>query len=165
MQTTAHVSRPFTRLAMALLCSAAFVAGAQAADTWDPSTAASPASGDKDMAAARAAIHDKHWAEAVPALKRVVQRDPRNADAYNLLGYSYRWMNQMDESFAAYEKALQIDPRHRGAHEYMGVAYLKVGNMAKAQEHLARLREICGNDCAETRELSARIDEARQAHR
>jgi len=117
------------------------------------------------MTAGRQAVKDRQWAQAATHLQRVVAREPRNADAHNLLGFSYRWMDRMDESFAHYAKALEIDPKHRGAHEYVGVAYLKVGNKAKAEEHLAKLREICGVNCEETRSLAAKVSEFRTAAR
>ncbi|AKJ28239.1 tetratricopeptide repeat protein [Caldimonas brevitalea] len=135
-----------------------------AADTGGSSSTAAPAA-DADMAAGRKAVQDKRWAEAVTHLRKVVERDPNNADAHNLLGYSYRWQNRMDESFAHYGKALAIDPQHRGAHEYVGVAYLKVGNPAKAEEHLAKLQQICGSNCEETRSLAAKVAEYQAAKR
>jgi hypothetical protein len=67
----------------------------------------------------------------------------------------------MDLAFEHYARALQLNPRHRGAHEYMGVAYLLVGNLPKAEEHLAALRQICLIPCEEYGELKEEID----AHR
>ena len=98
-------------------------------------------------------------------LEKVVAKEPRNADAHNLLGFSYRWLNRMDESFASYGKALAIEPNHRGAHEYIGVAYLKVGKPEKAEEHLAKLQQICGANCEETRDLAAKLTEYKTAKR
>jgi len=121
-------------------------------ETPPPATAA-----NTDLAAARAAVQQKQWAQASVLLQRVVANEPRNADAHNLLGYTYRWLGRMDESFAAYAKALEIDPNHRGAHEYLGVAYLKVGKPEQAEQHLAQLTRLCGSDCAETRDLAAQL--------
>jgi Flp pilus assembly protein TadD len=136
---------------------------AVAADTWPP-VAEEPAA-DKDMVAGRKALADKQWAKAAGHFERVVSREPRNADAHNLLGYSYRWMDRVDDSFRHYARALELQPDHRGAHEYVGIAYLKVGNPAKAEEHLARLQQICGANCEETRSLRAKLDEYRTAKR
>jgi Tfp pilus assembly protein PilF len=117
-----------------------------------------PASAENtDLAAARKAVQQKQWAQASVLLQRAVASEPRNADAHNLLGYSYRWQGHMDESFAHYAKALEIDPNHRGAHEYVGVAYLKAGKPALAEQHLAQLTRICGADCEETRDLAAQV--------
>nr|WP_297357873.1 tetratricopeptide repeat protein [uncultured Caldimonas sp.] len=159
-----------SRLATAcagLVLGAALAMGSQAAvaaDTWSPTAATEPAE-DKDMAAGRKALADKQWAKAAGYFERVVSREPRNADAHNLLGYSYRWMDRMDDSFRHYARALELQPDHRGAHEYVGIAYLKVGNPAKAEEHLARLQQICGANCEESRSLRAKLDEYRAAKR
>ena len=162
-----QISLPARVASAALLTLAALTAASpavRAADTSIVPTAAEPAE-DRDMAAARQAIKDRQWTLAANHLQRVVAREPRNADAHNLLGFSYRWMERMNESFAHYAKALEIDPRHRGAHEYVGVAYLKVGNKAKAEWHLAQLRDICGANCEETRSLAAKVSEFRTAAR
>ncbi|MCM5678160.1 tetratricopeptide repeat protein [Schlegelella sp. S2-27] len=169
---TSH-STPLDRASRFVLAFAALAFGASlalgaapvfAADTWDVPVTSKSAE-DRDMAAGRKALADKQWAKAAGHFERVVSRDARNADAHNLLGYSYRWMDRMDDSFHHYGRALELQPDHRGAHEYVGIAHLKVGNVAKAEEHLARLRQICGADCEETRSLGAKLAEYRSAQR
>ena len=60
-------------------------------------------------------------------------------------------------AFRHYNRALQLNPRHRGAHEYLGEAYLMVGNLAKAEEHLALLSKICLIPCEEYAMLERKI--------
>ena len=110
-----------------------------------------------DFAAGKKAIEAKNWNAAVAAFEKVVKREPKNADAFNFLGYAYRWLGKMEESFVNYGRALALDPSHRGANEYIGVAYLKVKQPAKAQEHLARLEKICGKNCEEYKDLAKAI--------
>jgi len=64
-------------------------------------------------------------------------------------------------AFAHYHRALQLNPRHRGAHEYVGEAYLLVGNLAKAEEHLAALARICLLPCEEKHDLEKAVTEYR----
>ena len=137
-----------------LLVSTLAIASALAADT-DSTPAASQA--NPDYAAGRKAVEQKDWPVAVAAFQRAVKSDPKSADAHNMLGYSYRWMDRMDESFAEYKQALSIDPKHKGAHEYIGVAYLKVKQPDKAREHLAELDKICGKSCEEYKDLAKAI--------
>src|SRR5687768_12404703 len=92
-----------------------------------------------DFAAGKKAMEAKKWSEAASSFSKVVAQNPKNADAYNYLGYSYRWMGKYDEAFAAYDKALALDPKHRGALEYSGIAYLKTGKKAQAEAQLAKL--------------------------
>lgn len=149
------------------IAAAALAAGtmpSHAADTSFSAPAAAPAPAN-DMASARQLIKDKQWAKASALLERIVAQEPRNADAHNLLGYSYRWQDRMDESFASYTKALQIDPQHRGALNYMGIAYLKVGQPEMAEGNLARLQQLCGASCDESRELAAKLADYRAGKR
>ena len=61
------------------------------------------------------AIDAKNWELAVDSFNKVVAQDPKNADAYNYLGYSNRWLGRYDAAFAAYDRALALDPNHKGA--------------------------------------------------
>jgi Tfp pilus assembly protein PilF len=112
---------------------------------------------DADFVVAKGSIKEKRWDSAITSLKSVVARDPKNADAHNLLGYSYRWKGMMDLSFKHYDEALKLEPNHKGANEYIGVAYLKVNKPEKAKEHLAKLEKICGKSCEEYEDLSKAI--------
>lgn len=102
----------------------------------------------------------KKWAEAVNSFNKVVAQNPKNADAWNYLGYSSRWLGKYDEAFAAYNKALTLDPKHRGALEYSGIAYLKTGQKAQAEAQLAKLQSICAS-CEETTDLAKALAAAK----
>jgi len=117
---------------------------------------------DPDYAAGKRAVEAKNWQGALDAFNKVVAKDPRNADAHNYLGYTYRKSGQLDLAFKQYEEALRLDPRHRGAHEYVGEAYLMTGNLAKAEEHLKALDSICFFGCEEYRELKKAVAEYKQ---
>jgi tetratricopeptide (TPR) repeat protein len=113
---------------------------------------------DPDYSAGVRAIKLDKFAEAIPLLQRVVDRDPRNADAFNWLAYATRRNGNPAASLPLYEKALAIDPKHRGAHEYIGEAYLMLGNVAKAKEHLARLNSLCFLPCSEYTDLRKAVE-------
>jgi Flp pilus assembly protein TadD len=117
---------------------------------------------DPDYAAGKKAIESRDWSAAIKSLSSAALRDTRNADIQNELGYAYRNAGQMDSAFRHYERALQLNPRHRGAHEYVGETYLLVGNLAKAEEHLAALRKICLIPCEEYGDLKKEIDAYRK---
>lgn len=112
---------------------------------------------DKSLVYGQKAVKDGKWKQAVKYLERAVKLNPDNADAFNLLAYSYRRNGQLDPAFANYEKALQLDPKHKGAHEYVGEAYLMIGEVGKAEEHLAILEDVCGGGCDETQQLADAI--------
>lgn len=112
-----------------------------------------------DFAQARELIDQGDFSGAVPLLQKVVREEERNADAYNLLGYSLRKLGRYDEALRHYTRALEIKPKHRGAHEYIGETYLALDQPEKAREHLAFLDEDCWFGCEEYDELKAAIEE------
>lgn len=115
-----------------------------------------------DFTAGKSALEARQWRLASEHFGKVVAQDARNADAWNLLGYSLRWQERYDEAFAAYGKALAIDPNHKGALHYSGIGYLKVGRQAAAEEQLARLQKICAG-CTETSQLAKAVADAKVA--
>jgi Flp pilus assembly protein TadD len=112
-----------------------------------------------DYAAGKAAVDAKDWSKAAEHFKKVVNKEPRNADGWNMLGYSSRWMGKMDDAFAAYGKALALQPNHKGANQYIGVAYLKTNDLPKAESQLTKLDQICGKNCEEYQSLAKAIAE------
>lgn len=114
---------------------------------------------DPDFKGGKEALERKEWSAAIASFSRARLRDPQNADIENYLGYAYRKRGEYELAFQHYGKALQLNPRHRGAHEYIGETYLIVGNLAKAEEHLAALRKICVIPCEELADLEKGIDQ------
>ncbi|WP_169568730.1 tetratricopeptide repeat protein [Sneathiella limimaris] len=104
---------------------------------------------DPDFTMGKQEVAEKKWKMAIASFEKAVAKNPENADAFNYLGYANRQDGNYEAAFAAYNKALSIDPNHKGAHEYIGEAYLKTDNLAKAEEHLKKLDEICTFGCAE----------------
>jgi Flp pilus assembly protein TadD len=162
------IKRTFTALvwwplAASLALAAAFAAGAPSSLVADPGdTNRAAGTLDPEYVAGKQALELKDWGEAAKRLGRAVLRDPDNADLHNDLGFAHRKLGQLDPAFAHYRRALELNPRHRGAHEYAGEAYLMVGNLAKAEEHLAALRGICLLPCDELADLEREIAAYRQ---
>ena len=135
---------------------ATFAAGG-GADPPKPVAATPAVPADPAFAQAKAMVDQKNYAGAIPLLQQVVQRNPRNADAYNLLGYSTRASGNPNGSLQYYQQALAVDPKHLGAHEYLGEAYLMLDRPADADQMLARLDSLCVFGCTEYRMLKAAI--------
>ncbi len=113
---------------------------------------------DPKVKQAQEFIAKKEFDKAVPILKEVVAANPKNADAFNYLGYSYRKLGNMDDSLKNYQMALSIDPNHKGANEYLGELYLQKGDLPKAEERLQVLDKACPSDCIERKTLKEQID-------
>lgn len=112
---------------------------------------------DSRLAEAEKAVKAQDWNKAIGLLNRVVADSPKNADAYNYLGYSHRKLGNRDQALTYYNQALYLDGNHRGALEYLGELYLDMNDLPKAEEQLARLSRVCGPRCAEYRELQEQV--------
>ena len=95
--------------------------------------------------------------------KRRRPSDPDDADVWNLVGFAYRKLERYEPAMEGYARALAIDPRHTEAIEYLGELYLALDDLARAEEQLARLGEICGSGCEEYEELKEAVEEYKAA--
>jgi Flp pilus assembly protein TadD len=129
-------------------------AGGGATSAQVPAPSPGQADVSRELADAQRMIDQKDWRAALTHLKVAARKDSRNPDVHNLMGYSYRKSGQLDDAFDSYNTALRLDPRHKGAHEYIGEAYLQANQPAKAREHLAALKSICGEGCEEYQDLA-----------
>ena len=109
-------------------------------------------------------IDNQNYNKSLKLLKKLTKREDlgtKRADIYNLLGFSYRKLENpdLDKSFAAYMMAIELDPSHLGAHEYLGELYLMRGQKDKALIILEKLDQLAGSNTEEYNELKIAIDE------
>ena len=71
----------------------------------------------------------------------VTTLDPKNADGWNMLGFTRRRTGDTKGAFDAYWKCLALKPEHFGAHEYMGEAYLQDNKLTEARAELTWLKK------------------------
>src|SRR5262245_65689255 len=103
---------------MPLLAASLSISAADSARA-DPSRGNSTvAPRDSQYAEAERAVKRGDYPAAIRLLEGVVAKNDRDADAYNLLGYSVRKSGDAAKAIPIYDKALAIDPKHSGAHEY-----------------------------------------------
>ncbi|HEX9788829.1 MAG TPA: tetratricopeptide repeat protein [Candidatus Binatia bacterium] len=113
-----------------------------------------------NIVAGRKALDAKDYKAAVGHLTKAIQEEPKNADAHNMLGYSYRKAGTFDKSMEHYQTALKLDANHRSAHEYLGELYLDLNQLDNAEKQLASLKKACPffGRCAEFDDLKKAID-------
>ncbi len=128
---------------------------------WSSSPPASRTQAPSALQRGAAAVKAGDYTIAIQALEQAVAEDARNADALNMLGYSHRKLGRYAEAMAWYQKALAVDPRHRGALEYQGELFLDLGDVARAEQNLARLAGVCAGGCDEYNDLRAAIADHR----
>jgi len=116
-----------------------------------------------NMVAGRKALEVKDFKSAVGHFTKAVEADPKNADAHNMLGYSYRKQGTFDKSMEHYQRALKLDSNHRGAHEYLGELYLEINQVENADKQLAALKKACPwfGKCDEYDDLKKALDDYR----
>lgn len=148
---------------LAVILILALVPPAMAAGS--PSRSRPPMAQPTDYDLGVKAVHAGDYQRALALLQKVVQADPRNANAWNYLGFSHRKLQHFDQSLIAYQKALAINPDHRGANEYLGELYLMTGELEKAKERLAKLQNLCPRGCEEYDDLKKAIETYQSAQK
>ena len=113
-----------------------------------------------DLTAVRAKIKAKDWKGAIADLNGLIDKGVQHADVYSLLGFSLRNDGDNKTAYTFYKKALEFEPNHKGALEYLGELYVKIGEVAKAREHVALLQKLCSQGCEELEDLEKAIAEA-----
>ncbi|MBP2489293.1 tetratricopeptide repeat protein [Rhizobium leguminosarum] len=105
-----------------------------------------------DLTSVRAKIDAKDYAGALAELRGLAE-DNQQADVYNLMGYTLRKTGDYRTSLTYYTKALELQPGHRAAREYLGELYVETGEMAKAEEQVSSLKQLCPSGCEELEDL------------
>ena len=84
---------------------------------------------------------------AVIALKRAIELDPNNPEAYNLLGVLYRKSGRFQEALEVYQRGLAVAPKHKNLLRNSGILLDVYLDMPKqALEHYTRYRELEPDD-------------------
>jgi Flp pilus assembly protein TadD len=60
-------------------------------------------------------LHEERYREAMVELRRVLQADPKNAYAFNLLGIAFFETGEIEAARDAYAACLKIEPKFLGA--------------------------------------------------
>ena len=108
-------------------------------------------------------ISNGNYQLSIKYLLKAAKTSLDNPDVYNLLGFSHRKLDKVEEAFKYYIRALKLNPRHQGANEYIGELYLRTNNLKKAEEHLEVLDDICLFGCEEYDDLKDAIEKYKKS--
>ena len=140
-------------VATLLLSQPLFAAGGYSSGTSSVSTNTS-----KDpFAAVYQMIEAKKFAEAHKALE-ILNVPTKQADKFNLLGFTARKSGDLEKARAYYNRALEINPKHVRALEYQGELFLQLGKVADAKQNLEKIQRICWLPCNEEKQLEEAIE-------
>ena len=105
-------------------------------------------------------IQEQRYAEAIEELDKVLSKDKKNADAWNLFGFAAKNMGNLVGADKAYARALSLNPEHLSALEYQGELFIMQGKVQWARSNLALLEKLCPDSCAERENLAEALAKA-----
>ena len=102
-------------------------------------------------------INQGKYEDAKRNLLVIIKKDEEDAEAYNLLGYIERQLQNYILAIKFYKRALAINNDFIGAHHYIAMAYLELDDIEKAKYHLNQLDLICLFGCEDYFEVKNKI--------
>ena len=96
------------------------------------------------------------YLKALSKLEKAYDKDKKNADILNYLGFALRKTGDFEKAEKFYLEGLKIDAAHLGINEYLGELYVQTNRLELAKE---RLQVLKGCDCEEYEELKELIEE------
>ena len=98
---------------------------------------------------------EKLYLKALDKFKKAYEKNKKNADILNYLGYTLRKTGSLDKAEVFYLKGLKIDAGHLGINEYLGELYVQTNRIELAKK---RLEILNGCQCEEYKELKELIE-------
>ena len=147
---------------LVLICSTLLFAQPLLSAGYGSSNTSSSGSTSKDkkidpFASVYKLIDLEKFAEAHNALK-LLNVPAKQADKFNLLGFTARKSGDLDTAGDYYMRALEINPKHVNALEYQGELFLQLGKLADAQQNLEKIQKICWLPCNAEKQLEKAIE-------
>jgi tetratricopeptide (TPR) repeat protein len=98
--------------------------------------------------------------EAVDALKKALEIDPRNANAMNSLGFiDGEERLDLPRGIQLCRQAVELSPRNPAYHDSLGWAYYRAGNLSEAKASLRRALDLAPGN----REIAVHLREVMDA--
>ena len=98
---------------------------------------------------------EKLYLKALDKLEKAYEKDKKNADILNYLGFALRKTGDFKKAEKFYLKGLELDAGHLGLNEYLGELYVQTNRIDLAKE---RLQVLNGCKCEEYEELKELIE-------
>lgn len=151
METMMRLTPIALAAAIALATIASAGQGQRPDDQIDPRSAALVQQARAHSAAGR-------YNEASDLLETALAVDPRNRSAFIALAQIAQAQRLPGKALRFYAAALQLEPNDVAALAGQGEAFVQRGAVDRARANLARLRTLCGQNCAQATALAAAIE-------
>ncbi len=96
--------------------------------------------------AGSAALQRRDFGPAASLLKRALEQDPNQKNAWDDLGLAYSGLNQHDEAVAAFRKQIEMDPYHARANSDLAAELQQQGKLDEAVAAYKKQAEISPSD-------------------
>ena len=98
---------------------------------------------------------EKLYLKALVKFEKAYEKNKKNADILNYLGFSLRKTGNLEKAEVFYLKGLELDAGHLGINEYLGELYVQTNRIELAKK---RLEILNGCQCEEYKELKELIE-------
>ncbi len=95
--------------------------------------------------------------EAADLLETALAVDPRNRFAFVDLARVAKQQKLFGKAIRLANEALQLEPNDLDAIEVQGEAMVELGAIPRARQNLAKLQQLCSNNCRQVAALSTAI--------
>ncbi len=98
---------------------------------------------------------NKDYGSSREIIKKILVKDPENADALNFLGYSLLESgDDLDEAYRLIKKAVSLKPQDGYIRDSLGWFYYKTGNIDKALVEIQKAFDLVKTDVVITKHLA-----------
>ena len=86
-------------------------------------------------------LHMRRCPEAIVSYKKFLEKYPKDAWAWNLIGLAYLCNSQYNEALTSFQNSLAIQPTYTDLHNNMGIAYMELKNYDAAKQEFIKTLE------------------------
>lgn len=94
------------------------------------------------MEETRALTLTGQWQKAIEAANAGAELDADEAQWFDLMGYSYTQLNQLDDAFSAYQRAVQLNPNDAFAYFNLGRLSQQMGDVSESLGFYQKASEL-----------------------
>lgn len=91
-----------------------------------------------DLNTANKLLALKKCGEAIEAYKKVLEQNPQNAGAWNLMGLAHLCNSDPNSALSAFHQALAVSPTYTDVHNNIGVAYMETSLYDNARDEFLK---------------------------
>ncbi len=112
-----------------------------------------------------------NYAEAIKELKKIVERYPKEKEAFYWLGGIYYGLRQFEETIRYWTQAIEIDPLYKVVYNELAYAYGEIGNFEKSIWAINKYISLAPDEAnpydtrAELYALNGKIDKAIESYK